>query len=103
VWRDCDGPIHCGGGLRGFGEKKVDRSTLSPYDALNDNVEHARAGLRGWTSVEVCALCAIRVGLGGVLVGFLVLERRGAADGDGLSEKSLKGPFSGVGMPITGA
>jgi hypothetical protein len=76
---------------RGFGEERVDGSTLSPKDASHDNVEHAVPGCLVGLRVEVCALstlcalcvevcalsalCAIRVGLGGVLVGFLVLER----------------------------
>jgi len=53
----------------------VDRSTLSPKDAFNDNVEHAVPGCLVGLRVEVCALSAIWVGLGGVFVSFLVLER----------------------------
>ena len=71
MWRDSDGLIDYGSGpralalrgiamaqlgelerakallrraLRGFEEERVDRSTLSPKDALNDNVEHAVPG-----------------------------------------------------------
>jgi hypothetical protein len=60
---------------RGFGEERVDRSTLSPKDASNDNVEHAVLGCLVGLRVEVCALSALWVGLGGVFVSFLVLER----------------------------
>jgi hypothetical protein len=40
-------------------EERVDRSTLSPKDALDDNVEHAVRGCLVGPRVEVCALSAL--------------------------------------------
>jgi hypothetical protein len=86
VWRDSDGLIDYGSGpralalrgiakaqlgelerakallrraARGFREERVDRSTLSPKDAFNDNVEHAVPGCFVGLRVEVCALSAL--------------------------------------------
>jgi hypothetical protein len=75
VWRDSAGLIDYGSvpqlgelerakallrrAARGFGEERVDRSILSPKDALNDNVEHAVPGCLVGLRVEVCALSAL--------------------------------------------